>query len=106
MALGFIIITIVSAIFVLIGISSWKSEQEVGFFTFTKPAKMKDVTKYNHAVARLWFCFAAIWEIMGIPFLFAEQNSAVFAIITLLALPLVIGFIFTYLKIEEKYRER
>ena len=47
MVVGFIIWSIVVIIFMLIGISAWKSKQEVGFFTFAKPPKMKDVVKYN-----------------------------------------------------------
>lgn len=42
MVLAFIIWSIVAIIFMLIGISAWKSKQEVGFFTFSKPPKMKD----------------------------------------------------------------
>lgn len=40
MVVGFIIWSIVAIIFMIIGISAWKSKQEVGFFTFSKPPKV------------------------------------------------------------------
>lgn len=105
MLVGFIIWSSVGIIFMLIGISAWKSKQEVGFFTFSKPPKMKNVVKYNHAVGKLWFSFAAILEIIGIPFLFSEQNSPIFIFIIFEVMILVIAVIIIYLRIEKKYRQ-
>ena len=105
MVVGFIIWSIVVIIFMLIGISAWKSKQEVGFFTFATPPKMKDVVKYNHAVGKLWFSFAAILEVIGIPFLFIEQNSPIFILIIFEVMILVIAVIIIYLRIEKKYRQ-
>ena len=104
--IAFVIWSIVAIIFVLIGISAWRSKQEVGFFSFSKPVKMRDIVKYNHAVGKLWVSFAAILEFIGIPFLFAEQNSPIFIFILLEVMVLVIAVIIIYLKIEEKYREQ
>ena len=106
MVIAFVIWSIVAVGFVFIGISDWKSTQEVVFFTFAEPAKMNDVVKYNHAVGKLWFSFAIIFEIIGIPFLFAEQNSPIyiFAILKLMLLIIAIGII--YFKIEKKYRKQ
>lgn len=104
MVVGFIIWSIVAVIFIIIGINAWKSKQEVGFFTFSKPPKMKDVIKYNHAVGKLWFLFAFFLEVIGIPFLFVKQNSPIFIFIVFGVMLLVIAMIISYLKIEEKYR--
>lgn len=101
MVMGFIIWSIVAIIFMLIGISAWKSKHEVGFFTFSKPPKIKDVVKYNHAVGKLWFSFATILEIIGIPFLFIEQNSPISILIIFEVMILVIALIIIYLKIEK-----
>ncbi len=106
MAMGFGIWSITAMIFVLVGISAWKSKEEVGFFTFAKPAKMNDVVKYNHAVGKLWFSFAVIFEIIGMPFLFAEQNSPVWIVTVLGVMLLVIAIMVVYLRIEKKYRKQ
>ena len=103
---GFIIWSIVAIIFMLIGISAWRSKQEVGFFTFSKPPKMKDVVKYNHTVAKLWFLFAAILEVIGIPLLFIEQNSPIAILIIFEVMILLIAIIIIYLRIEKKYRQQ
>lgn len=104
MVIGFAIWSIVSVIFMLLGVSARKSKKEVGFFTIAEPPKMKDVVKYNHAVGKLWFSFAVILEIMGIPFLFAEQNSPIFIFIIFGTMMLVIAIIVIYMGIERKYR--
>lgn len=104
--MGFIIWSVVAIIFVFIGVSAWKSKQEVGFFTFSKPVKMNDIVKYNHAVGKLWFSFAMILEVIGIPALFAEQNSPIFILMVLEVIILVIAIIIIYLKIEKKYRKQ
>lgn len=101
--MGFIIWSIVAIIFMIIGISAWKSKQEVGFFTFSKPPKMNDVVKYNHAVSKLWFSFAAILEAIGIPLLFVEQNSPIAILIIFEVMILVIAIIIIYLRIEKKH---
>lgn len=106
MVMGFIIWSIGAIIFMMIGISAWKSRQEVGFFTFSKPPKMNDIVKYNHAVGKLWFSFATIFEVIGIPFLFAEQNSPIFIITIFEVMILVITIIIIYLRIEKKYRKQ
>lgn len=106
MVVGFIIWSIAAIIFIIIGINAWKSKQEVGFFTFSKPPKMKDVIKYNHAVGKLWFLFAVFLEVIGIPILFVQQNSPIFIFIVFGVMLLVIAMMISYLKIEKKYRQQ
>lgn len=105
MVVGFIIWSIAAVIFMLIGISAWRAKEEAGFFTFSKPPKMNDVVKYNHAVGRLWFSFAAILEVMGIPILFIEQNSPIFILLIFAVMALVAAIMMIYLRIEKKYRQ-
>lgn len=106
MVIGFIIWTICALFFVVIGISCRKSTEAVGFFTGVKAPKVTDVKGYNRAVSTLWFVVAILLELMGIPFLVFEQNSAYFIFIVLLVMALMIGMIVAYLRIEGKYKRR
>lgn len=105
MIIAFIIWSIVAAIFLGIGISCRKSSEAVGFFTFVKPPVVENVRKYNNAVSVLWFITVVALEIMGVPFLFLEQNSPVFILLSFGVMILVIIMIVTYIKIEGKYKK-
>ena len=105
MIIAFVIWSIVTLIFVGIGISAWHAKEEFGFFTFSEPKKMRDVVKYNHAVAILWFTFAVILEIIGIPILFLEQNSPITLLIVIAVIVLIIMLMVVYMKIEKKFQE-
>ena len=102
--IAFMIWTIVSGIFLMIGLSCWKSKKEVGFFTGVKPPKMKDVVAYNHAVAKIWFVFAAVLETTGIPLLFIQQNSPFALLLVGEMMILVIAVMIVYIRVEKKYR--
>ena len=105
MIIGFIIWSIVAAIFVGIGISCRKSNEAVGFFTGCKPPIIENVEQYNKAVSKLWFVAAGVYEVMGVPLLFLEQNSLLFIPIIF---GVVIGLILmmvVYLRIEAKYKK-
>ncbi len=104
MIMAFIIWSIVAVLFLGIGISGRKSKEAVGFFTFVKPPVVTDVSKYNHSVSILWIAVAVIFEIIGIPFLFLEQNSPMFIPVIVGAVALIIGMIIVYLRIEKKYK--
>ncbi len=102
--LGFVIWSIAAILFFLIGISGWKAQEAVGFFTFVKSPIVTDVTRYNHQVSILWMVSAVILEIMGIPFLFLEQNSPLYILMIFGVVILIIGMIITYIRIESKYK--
>lgn len=104
MFMGFIICSIAAFIFLLIGISARKSNEAVGFYTFVKKPVVNDTKKYNHAVSVLWFAAAAVLGLTGIPFLFLEQNSPVFIVMTFAVVILVLAMMIAYTKIEAKYR--
>lgn len=104
MIVGFIIWSGVALLFVSIGVKCGRSKVPVGFFANVETTQVENVEKYNKAVSKLWFVTATIYEIMGIPLLFLEQNSLYF-------IPIVFGVMFemivmmvVYLKIEAKYR--
>ena len=105
MITGFVIWSITGVIAIGIGIWSYRSKEPVGFFTGTKPPEVKDTKKYNHAVAILWFVYAALFELSGIPLLFLEQNSAGFVPVFLGTLFITIGLMVGYVAIERKYRK-
>ena len=103
MIIAFVIWSAVSVIFLIIGISTWKAKDAAGFFTFVNPPKVKDTKQYNHAVAKLWFAAAFIFEISGVPFLWYEQNSPLIIFIILGVVILVIAMMIIYVRVEAKY---
>jgi len=104
MIIAFIIWSIAAVLFLGIGTSGRKSKEAVGFFTFVKPPVVTDVNKYNRSVSMLWIIVAVIFEIIGIPLLFLEQNSPMFIPVIFGAVALIIGMIIVYIKIEAKYK--
>lgn len=105
MVVAFIIWSIVALIFVVIGIVNWRSKTEVGFFTGVEPGKKKDIVGYNHAVAKIWFFYATILEIIGLPFVFIPQNSIMAVVVMLAVVLLTIGIMVVYVKVDAKYKE-
>lgn len=102
--IAFIIWSYVTVIFFMIGVSAWKAKEAVGFFTFVDPPKVKDVRQYNHAVAKLWFAAAVIFEILGVPMLWIKQNSPQIIFTILGVMVLVIAMMVVYTRVETKYK--
>ena len=96
MLIGFFIWSIVALVFVGIGISVWRAKEPVGFFTGVEPPKVKNATKYNHAVSILWFSYAVLLEIFGLPLLVLKQNSPGFVISILGTVFISIGLAAAY----------
>ena len=105
MVIGFIVWTLVAAIFVIIGTSCRKAKDAVGFFTFVKPPAVKDTEKYNKSVSILWLVVAVVLEIIGIPMLFLQQNSPWLIPMPIAGLFGIIVMMVVYLRIEAKYRD-
>ncbi len=103
MIIGFVVWSLCSAIFFGIGVSAWIAKKPVGFFTGVKAPDVKDMKKYNHSVAALWFVYAILFEICGIPLLFLEQNSAGFVPVIFGVVVITIALVIVYLQIEKKY---
>ena len=106
MITAFVIYSLLAVLFLGIGILAWKSEKPVGFFASVTPPAVTDVKKYNRAVARLWAVGAVIFELLGIPLLFTQQDSpaAIFCILGILVW--AIGMMIAYTRIEAKYTAR
>lgn len=71
---GFIIWSLVFLLILGVGIWALRSNKPVAFFSGIKPPDVTDVRKYNRSVAALWFVYAALFELLGLPLLFPEQN--------------------------------
>lgn len=104
MLIAFIIWSIAAGLFLGIGIVGRKSKKAVGFFTFVEPPKVTTVNKYNHSVSVLWIIVAVIFEIIGVPLLFLEQNSPISILMIVGVVALIIGMMIAYLRIEAKYK--
>ena len=106
MMAAFIIWLLISLVPLGVGIMSLKSKQAVHFFTGSKPPEVSDVRKYNRAVAALWFAYALLLALLGLPFLFLKQNAAGFlwciAGVPVLSLALMIAYTRVLRKYERK----
>ena len=103
MIFGFIFWTLISFLFLGIGIWAWSSKKAVGFFSGVKPPAVSNIRKYNHSVAILWFAYALLFELLGLPFLFLKQNSAGF-LLSVLGVPLIsIVLMIVYTRILHRY---
>ena len=105
MIAGFIIWSMIALVLIGIGIWAWKSDKAVGFFSGVKPPEVSDVRKYNRSVAVLWFAYAVLFELLGLPFLFLKQNSAGF-LLSVLGVPLIsIALMIIYNLILARYKK-
>ncbi len=103
MIYAFIFWSLISLVFVGLGIWSWRSEKPVGFFSGIKPPAVSDVGKYNRSVAVLWFVYALLFELLGLPFLLMERHSAGF-LVSVLGVPVIsIGLAVVYTRILHRY---
>jgi len=106
MIFGFVIWSIVFLVLLGIGIWAWKSDKAVSFYTGTKPPEVTDVRKYNRAVAILWFVYAGLFELLGLPFLFLKHNAAGF-LWSIAGVPVItIALMIVYNRILRKYERK
>ena len=105
MIVAFLVWSAVAVTLAAIAVSCQKSDQPVGFFANVAPPSIRDVRAYNNAVSALWFISAAVFEIIGIPFLFLQQNSPIFVLVVLAVVIWCIALMIAYLKIEARYRK-
>ena len=106
MIAGFVIWSIVFLVLLGFGVWAWKSDKAVGFFTGTKPPEVSDTRKYNRSVAVLWFVYAGLFELLGLPLLFQKQNIAGF-LISVAGVPVIsIVMMIVYSLILRKYEQK
>ena len=106
MTVGFVIWSLVFLVLLGIGVWSLRSGKAVGFYAGTKPPEVTDVRGYNRSVAVLWFVYAGLFELLGLPLLFLKQNSAGF-LGSVAGVPLItIALIIVYNRILRKYERK
>ena len=106
MIVGFVIWSAITLMLLGIGIWSWVSKKAIGFFAGVEAPKVTDVRKYNRAVACLWFVYAALFDLLGIPFLFLKQNSAGFLLPVMGTVIISIGLMIAYNRVLNKYQQK
>ncbi len=104
--LGFILWTLVSLMFVVLGIVAFFAKKPMGFFANADMFEVTDVKGYNRAVGILWCVYGIIMILLGLPLL-AGQNSP-FILLTVVGIMVeTIGMVIVYvLVIEKKYRKK
>ena len=106
MIFGFVIWSVVFLVLLGIGIRAWKSNKPVGFYTGTKPPEVTDARKYNRSVAILWFVYAGLFELLGLPLLFMKQNAPGF-FWSIAGVPVItIALMIVYNRILRKYERK
>ena len=104
--IAFCIWAVCAILFAAIGIHALRSKKAVHFFASWQPEvppEVRDVRRYNRAVARLWFIAAGIFLLLGLPLL-AGQNSAIILLSALGTMALCIGMCIAFHFIEQKYK--
>ena len=106
MVIGFIIWGAVALVLVGIGVYDWNSKKAVGFYSGVKPPEVTDVRKYNHCVAILWFVYASIFALLGLPLMLSEENSPVVIFAALGVIFITIGLVIAYSLILSRFEAR
>lgn len=101
--IAFIIWIIGSMLFFVFGICAWRAEKKVTFWTFREEFAVRDVKKFNRAVAKSWFAYAIVFALIGIPLRYGQNNA--WAIVPILGCMFAsIALMIVYTRIEKKYR--
>ena len=106
MIVGFVIWSMVFLVLLGIGIWAWRSDKAVGFYTGTKPPEVTVVRRYNRSVAVLWFSYAVLFELLGLPLLFLEKKTHGF-LWSIAGVPVItIALLIVYNRILRKYEQK
>ncbi len=105
MIVAFIIWSVIAAGFAAMGIYCLLAKKPVGFWTSEKAPEVSDVKGYNKAMSVMWIVYALVFEALGVPFLFAKQNSPLFIISLLGTVFTSIGLMAVYHFIAQKYKK-
>ena len=105
MTIGFVIWSAVSLMLLGIGIWTRRSEKPAGFFSGVRPPEVSDVRQYNRAVSVIWFIYAILFEMLGIPLLVLKQNSGGFTWSMLGVVFITIALPVAYNRVLLKYQK-
>ena len=106
MIIGFVIWSVIAALLAGIGVWALKAKYAVGFFAGVEPPKVDDVRKYNHSVAVIWFVYAAVFELLGLPLLFWKRNSPLFVVTIFGVVAASIGLAVAYTLVLAKHEKK
>ena len=99
----FLVYSLLAFLFAIVGWISYNAKRPAGFWTFVKAPRVTDLEKYNHAVGRLWYFFAAIFLIFSLASLVGQNGTVPNATLPCAAIA-VFGVFMVYFRIEEKHR--
>lgn len=99
----FLVYSLLAFLFAIVGWTSYNAKRPAGLWTFVKAPRVTDLEKYNHAVGRLWYFFAAIFLIFSLASLVGQNGTVAIATLPCAAIA-VFGVFMVYFRIEEKYR--
>ena len=103
--IGYAVWTVLSFIFVGLGIADFFAIKPVGFWANAKTGEISDVKSYNRAVGKLFIIYGVILWLLGMPLL-AGQNSALILLTVLgVMLETIVMMAVYILVIEKKYRK-
>ncbi len=84
---------------------AWVSVKPVGFWANANVFEVTDISKYNHAVAKLFCIFGIVTILLGIPLLTGTNSPWVlFTIFGLMAESILAMAVYTLI-IEKKYKK-
>lgn len=106
MLTAFCIWTLASLLFLGFSVHCWSAKKAVGFFANAQPPEVSDIPAYNRAVARIWLVMGVLFELLGLPFLYAQQDSPIFIFLTLGVVFLMLGCIVAYVFTVNRYRKK
>ena len=104
--IAFLIWVAVGLFFIGLGIHCLFAKKPAGFWANTEVFEVKDLKKYNRAMAKLWSAYGVVFIALGIPLL-SDRNKALIMVPVLGILFEAIAAMVLYTQvIERKYRKR
>lgn len=104
--LAFIIWAAVGIIILGIGIFSFFSKKQVGFWANAEMFDVEDYQKYNYAVGKLFCVYGIVFIVLGLPLLGGQNSSlAIISVLGVMVETILLMAIYT-LGIERKYRKK
>lgn len=106
MLIAFIGWSLIACALAAIGAYAWCAGKPVGFFAGVDAPKVHDVRGYNRTVARIWWIFAALFELLGLPLLKLRQNSPLVLLLVLGTVLWSLGLMVAYVVTTNKFQKK
>ena len=104
--MGFLIWSLVSLMFIIMGILCFcsKNEKPFAFWANVEVFKVNNIKAYNRALGKLWLAFGIALELLGIPLLSGQNSPLVIVSVIGTAFLCIILMVVYITVIEPKYR--